>query len=327
MKKRRLAPLLLAAPLTLLCACGGTTPSLAINANWYANTENSSNITGTHEALSYEVTFEKAANSAFSYKNGSFTTLLEDVNYSVGDELQMVYHLHTELTLPGECTIEGETEEFEDYAVSDVWFYSAKEGLSPLRSAKKFHTTFPASVAEGESDILQEYEYEYTVEYELRDSRAAEAHAVWKDLKKDGEERKKDISLGNGGSFFDNEQIFFALRGLTPAANTAFRTLDPQTDTEVGMTISDTESVDFPVSFTVNGAEIADKTITANQIRLRYSLNQPGPTRTLVYAAVTQPNNNTYRSVLLRFDNPVLWSTSRLGTLTYLLKTAEFNSK
>lgn len=330
MKKRRLAPLLVAAPLALLAACGGGTPALTLNANWYANTENRTNITGTYEKLTYGVTFEsRNGEYALSYEDGQFTTTLEDVILDENGEKRQVYHLHTDLALTGKYTYQTAEKAFEDYAISDVWFLSLEYGLCPIRSEKKVHSTVPANVV-TEQSLADEYEFEYTVEYEVSDGKATKANATWVDLNSENAEPvKREISLSGNGSFFDNEEVFFALRGLTPTANSSFRTLDPQTDTEVGMTLSDVKESSEPVSVTVNGVK-TEQSIAAYDVTLRYSMNQPGPARTLVYAALTQPDvagTNPFRCALLRFENPVMRSTITLGTFTYSLKTAEFNNK
>lgn len=322
MKFKRLSPLLLAAPLLLLSACGGGTPQLNFTANWYANTETNS-ITDTEETLEYEVTFNSTkGNYTLDYDTGSYvTTLTADLYGEEGAQVQ-VYHLHSELYLNGSYSYGGNTESFEDYKISDVWFMPAREQLRPLKSEWRIHSSSPALVLSA-ANLFDTYEYSYSVVYaEDMSSATFTEH----NLLDDRGPVEHTVELGDKGSFLDNEQLTFALRGITPTTSTVFRTIDEQTRQEVSMTFRDVSTAEEAISFLVNGESVSS-TITTVHVSLGYNTKQPGPSVSIVYAGVTKPSNNEYRSVPLRSEHTVMWSTTKLGTMTYTLKSATFNTK
>ena len=82
-------------------------------------------------------------------------------------------------------------------------------------------------------------------------------------------------------------------------------------------------SVKESVDFTMDGTAVKQE-IDAVEVPLIYRTTPSGQQQTLVYAATTDTNNNTYRNVLLSMEVPVLQS---LGTLVYRLKEAAFTDK
>ena len=95
--------------------------------------------------------------------------------------------------------------------------------------------------------------------------------------------------------------------------------------TEAG-TSSNTQSsaaVKTAVDFTMDGTAVKQE-LDAVEVPLVYRSSPSGQAQTLVYAATTDPNNNTYRNVLLKMEVPVVQS---LGTLVYTLKEAAFANK
>ena len=328
MKKRNFACLALALPLFAFAGCAGATPRLALSANWYAATNTTNSITDTYEKLEYEVTFESAGSDAYSvsYDTGTYTTELEDVNVTVGDEVKPAYHLTTELRITGRFTVNGETgANFTDVVTSEVWFLDVTTELQPIRSVKKVlsHSPYATGTPGSVENACITYEYTYTTEYNADCTQATITieYAQPEEL----ETVEKVVSLSGDGSFLDNETILFAMRGVSTSSAASFRTINPVTQQQSGIGMSAAPSVtERSPEFSVNGAESAAHKMNIYTFSLSYSGNNSGQAQEFAYAAKTDGSTNTYRNVLLEMSVPVLGS---LGTLTYKLKSATFNNK
>ena len=338
MKKIRLAGLMLLAPLTLLCACSGGVP-LSFAANWNRNTADSS-VSNTREELVYEVTFTPSETPVGTltaeYDEGTYTTLLENKNLTLSDgSSQEGYVYTTKLTISGRFRLGSEVSEtFTDTVTSTVSFLSASQRLKPVKSEKEVVSTSPvASSPSSLENAFTTYHYTYDVSY---DAGLTTATAVYTDLTEykteEGETVRRDpetreYEIEGDTTYLDNEQILFALRGLDLSAGVTFRTINSVMGhvTEAG-TSSNTQSsaaVKTAVDFTMDGTAVKQE-LDAVEVPLVYRSSPSGQAQTLVYAATTDPNNNTYRNVLLKMEVPVLQS---LGTLVYTLKEATFANK
>ena len=339
MKKIRLAGLMLLAPLTLLCACSGGVP-LSFAANWNRNTADSS-VSNTREELVYEVTFTPSETPVGTltaeYDEGTYTTLLENKNLTLSDgSSQEGYVYTTKLTISGRFRLGSEVSEtFTDTVTSTVSFLSASQRLKPVKSEKEVISTSPVSSSPSSlENAFTTYHYTYDVSY---DAGLTTATAVYTDLteykteegetvRRDPETREYDIT--GDTTYLDNEQILFALRGLNlSSAAATFRTINQVmgivAEVSTSANSSAASSVKENVDFTMNG-EAVKQEIDAVEVPLTYLTTPSGQSQTLVYAATTDANSNTYRNVLLRMEVPVLQS---LGTLVYTLKEAAFADK
>ena len=324
MKPKRFFSLFALAPLALLAGCGGTI-ALSFSPNWYAKTT-SENLTGTYEHLVYDVSFKSSGGDyAVEYSAGSYeTTLTDDPSFSMNGKTYAVYHLHTELSLTGRYFYKTEAEQaFEDSMVSDVWFLSAGASLQPLKSEKYIHSTVPA-VEPTTQNLTRTFEYTYSVTYS-EDRSSAEYTLDIASPEENKGKTQNSVELETDGTFLDNEEIAFALRGIDYSSSSpiTFNTIDPQTNRCLGVSGSTPSAEQEAISLLINGEKVED-TITTAHIELRYDIANPGPVRTFVYAAKTSDNENRFRNVLLRFESPIIQS---LGTLTYTLKEATFNDK
>lgn len=330
MKKIRLAGLLLLAPLTLLSACSGGTP-LSFTANWYRNTALGGSVNDTLEELTYEVSFTPAENdSSFSveYDTGSYTTRLINANIALSDgSTKEGYIYTTELTISGRYRLGSEvSEDFSDRVSSSVSFLPVTDGLKPVKSEKEVLSTSPiVSLPETLEGAIETYHYTYDVSY---DAALTTATAVYTDLNAETPAPEtREYAIDGTTTYLDNEQILFALRGLSLSSVATFRTVNSVmgivTEVSTGTSTTGPTSLKESVDFTMDG--IAVKTeIDAVQVPIIYQSTPSGQQQDLVYAATTDTNNNTYRNVLLRMEVPVLQS---LGTLVYRLKEAAFTTK
>lgn len=330
MKKIRLAGLLLLAPLTLLSACSGGTP-LSFTANWYRNTALGGSVNDTLEELTYEVSFTPAENdSSFSveYDTGTYTTRLINANIALSDgSTKEGYIYATELTISGRYRLGSEvSEDFSDRVSSSVSFLPVTDGLKPVKSEKEVLSTSPiVSLPETLEGAIETYHYTYAVSY---DAALTTATAVYTDLNAETPAPEtREYAIDGTTTYLDNEQILFALRGLSLSSVATFRTVNSVmgivTEVSTGTSTTGPTSLKESVDFTMDG--IAVKTeIDAVQVPIIYQSTPSGQQQDLVYAATTDTNNNTYRNVLLRMEVPVLQS---LGTLVYHLKEAAFTTK
>lgn len=329
MKKIRLAGLLLLAPLTLLSACSGGTP-LSFTANWYRNTALGSSVNDTLEELTYEVSFTPAENdSSFSveYDTGTYTTRLINANIALSDgSTKEGYIYTTELTISGRYRLGSEvSEDFSDRVSSSVSFLPVTDGLKPVKSEKEVLSTSPiVSLPETLEGAIETYHYTYDVSY---DAALTTATAVYTDLNAETPAPEtREYAIDGTTTYLDNEQILFALRGLSLSSVATFRTVNSVmgivTEVSTGTSTTGPTSLKESVDFTMDGTAVKTE-IDAVQVPIIYQSTPSGQQQDLVYAATTD-TNNTYRNVLLRMEVPVLQS---LGTLVYRLKEAAFTTK
>lgn len=320
MKKTSFACLALAVPFLALTACTAVN-NLALSANWYSRTNSTINA-NTREELRYLVLFESSdGNNFLSYGEGSYTTVLSAENTVLaGGENETCYHLTSTLNIPVTYTVNGETETFKDVVTSEVWFRDIRYSLAPVKSIKTVLSHSPVTVTpETTEDAYETYDYTYTTTYNSDCTGAT----VQIDNRINDKSDTYEIALSGSGTYFDNEQILFALRAVNPSSGITFRSVNPVTRQQATVALTDAAtSASTTLNFSLNGAETAEHEIPAYTFSLSYSGGNGGLSQSYTYAALSDSNNNTYRNVLLRMDVPILHS---LGTLRYTLSSAQFS--
>ena len=330
MKLRRLAGLAALLPIALLSACSSVSP-LTINANWYHDTTTRGILPGTYERLEYDVSFKQGdTDLKASYQNGTYAVELKgETGFFYGENLAL-YHLHTEFSADVSFSMDGKgsTDTFTDSVVTDVWFRDVNGGLAPVKSTRTVISTTPLSdhPENLNKDVAYRiYEYSTTTEY---DAALEEAKLTYDEVRPEPEARdsEKKIDIGGKGTYLDNEEIAFALRGLDMSSAFTFRTINPvkRVVEKIGADATP-EEVSQPVNFTLakvgssEEPEVINKSIDAFSVGVEYKGANPGYTQTLVYARKTNASNNQYRNFLLEMRVPLL---NGIGTLTYTLKSA-----
>lgn len=327
MKKKRLASLVLALPLALFCACGGGTPELVLNANWYRDPSRKEVETGTKEELEYAVTYEPAGmgDFALSYTDGVYKTSLIDKT----EDGVHFYRYTTSLNIKVQFSLSGaKSEVFEDSVTSTTDFLSVREHLRPIKSEVTVKSTSPLTATPSELKehvAYQTYHYTMTTVYDDPEMEKATLTFTYLDLD-EAEREPMEIDIEGDGTYLDNEQIPFALRALSMNASVTFRSINPvkqlvedvmfaQVPTQV------TESVSFELGYFDNAeTKTVEESLQAYQVELTYDTSMSGERVTFTYARPTA--ENTYRNVMLKMKKPILHS---LGTMTYTLKKATFN--
>ena len=133
--------------------------------------------------------------------------------------------------------------------------------------------------------------------------------------------RTSNFSIETGGnSYIDNEEILFALRGVTYDSAKSFQVYNASVDRVQTVRATPSESDSDSFDFSIGGEEGAHS-ITYYPVSIGIAEEQSGGTQTAWYAGTTDTRRNTYRNVMLRLETPLAYS---LGTLVYELQSAEF---
>lgn len=333
MKKIRVACLSLLAPLALLCACASGTPELSIESNWYSQTGERHVVTPTYEKLDYKIAF-KASDQAeesgytFAYENGIYSTVLTNETIALQDGTSATgYRFTTALTVDVTVRYNGETSEtFHDNVTTYALFLDADSGLKPVKSGQEVHSTVPGGTPAGSFESVSKaylkYDYTITTEY---DSALSEAKMKVDNLNsdKDDENEPMTVKLKGSGTYLDNEQLLFALRGVDLANPSSFRSINPNSKQCAGVTFYNSPvSVREVCTFRMDGEETAQqRTVEAYEFSLSYSQQYSGEAKKFVYAKTTSKTDNTYRNVLLRAEMPGIYSH---GNFVYTLTSAKF---
>lgn len=297
---------LLLAPLALFSACAGPVQSLAFRANWYAGNTGDEHIIDTRETLEYSVTSSDESTAKIS---GTYTVSLKDKLLELDSGPIRGYELITE----SELLLTVGDEQYTDSVYSSVEFLPAGKDLRPVRSEKRALGHSPVRTENGY--VWAETHYSYQVEY------SEDLSSATSTLTREGAEPVKTSysDLLRGGLFLDNEEILFALRGLTFTTSFNFRSINPARpglDKTAVLGVSTPTDMEGSFSFDADG-----KTVTAeNAVRvyLLYREDNTGLQQTLYYA------KNDFRNVLLRADVPIAYG---MGTLRYDLTKADFAEK
>ena len=331
MKKSHIAGLLMLLPLTLLTACGGETPALSFNANWYRNTALKSDIQNTYEQLEYEVTFDSTPQDGFSvnYSGGVYKTELKDGPVMLEGGQMNGYIYTTDLRISVSFSLDGKTSEtFEDSVHTEIEFLSAAEGLKPVKSFREVVTHSPItntpnrSLSDPLSSCYAAFHNSYLIEYNDALTSASVTSTDYNSFSTPHEE-KNDYKLGGNGTFLDNEQLTFALRGLNLFATSSFRTFDLVNRTWKNVQLPAASGITESVNFEMDGVPVQTD-IEACAITVGYAGDYGGQAQVMVLAKTMDANANTYRNVMLRLESPVIYS---LGTLRYKLVKATFANK
>lgn len=331
MKKIRIACLALLAPLALLCACAAGTPELSIESNWYGQTGERHVITPTYEKLVYGIKFTKSEQAEksgyyFTYENGTYITELKNETIQLPDGTSaMGYRFSTTLETDVIVRYNGETSEtLHDRVTTYALFLDADSGLKPVKSGQEVHSTVPAGTPEGSFESVSKayIEYDYTIATEYA-ADLSEAYMKVDNLNSDKDDalEPQKVKLKGSGTYLDNEQLLFALRGVDFASPTSFRSINPNSKQCVGVLFYDAPvSVREVCTFSLGGVS-EERTIEAYEFSLRYSQEYSGEPKKFVYAKKTSPTDNVYRNVLLRTEMPGIYSH---GNFVYALTSAEF---
>lgn len=316
---KTLTTLLLSA--TCLTSCMGTAQKVSFSDYW--KKDSTSAKTDFTETLEYDVKYESNNISTpytLDYTNGKYKT---ELVASVEADGRKIYTYKTELSITAVYTFNGEIVEFDDKTLTEVKFEQGSS-LRPISSRKEIVSHSPSesisSVIPTEiSDCYKQYDY--TIETVYSGNGAGNCTVT-----KNGDNpfvTQDDFELDiEKLSYLDNEQLLFALRGLKAVASTSSTFMVYSPFTKNGQKIQAVWSTKAGTQFNYlrNGTAVKE-TIEYFPVNISIDSKNPGATQTAWYAATTDPQNNTYRNVMLRLEVPISYN---LGTLVYQLSSANF---
>lgn len=319
---------------TLLSACSSVSQKLQFSPNWTQNTLGNTGVITEEEVLTYEVTFEDETSLNEEYfsviycpnTSGSYVTTLQPNSEADGYTYSTALTIEVQFEMP-----DGTKELFTDSVTTTTVFKSTANSLQPVRSEKTVvsHTPRNASATELKDTYIA-YDYTVVTEYNADCTGgtitytdrgetliSAEQYPATKTSTFEIDREKY--------TYLDNEQLLFALRGLSSTVLASQRTLnvyDASTASVQGVNIKPSTADSEKFSFSINGTPLAADTVI-DYIPVSISLNaeNAGAPITAWYAKTTDPSNNTYRNVMLMMQTDVSYN---IGSLRYDLKSAKF---
>ena len=294
-----------------LTACAGTSEKVTFKEYWLED----ANVTPATvlETLEYDVTFKKSAglNESYTvdYKNGVYTTKL-----TLNDG---VYRYETSLNIDVTYTVGEKSVTKNDSILSWVEFKKTAK-LQPIKSHKEIACHSPAN---GGSTIETCFvASDYTVETTYNENGLGGKSVIVDNATKASQE--STFTVEDKYTCLDNEQLLFALRGLTQSTITASLSVYAPFSGVV-------QSIDLTYSSLKKGTEFVfqkgesqvKQAINYYPVSMKINAQLPGATQTVWIAETTNAQSNTFRNVILQLETPLSYN---LGTLIYKLKSANF---
>lgn len=317
--KKLLSAIALTLCAATLTACAGTNERVRFKEYWFEN----SNVppatvleTLELETLEYEVEFKKASGISddytVDYKNGVYTTKLS----LTGDE----YLYETSLNIDVTYTLGTQTETKKDSLVSWVKFKKSAQ-LQPIASHKEIVNHSPS---DGGSTIKTCFvAYDYTVDTTYNENGLSGTSEIVGSV--NGKKQPKKVqtfTVENKYTCLDNEQLLFALRGLSqPTSSASVSVYAPFAGVVQSINLN-YAALQKGTEFTFRKGETqVQQVINYYPVSLKINAKLPGATQTAWIAETTNPQSNTFRNVILRLETPLSYN---LGSLIYKLKAANF---
>ncbi len=303
---------------TLLISSCSSGSAANFSANWHAGIVNTV-VEGTSETLVYNVTqnVETATNSTYSvhYSGGTYTTSLTTEQR----DNKLLYRYHTELSISVQYLFDGQySEPKTDKVTSTVYFRGVQEGLRPVSSTKEVESRSPSGLSPASLDSAYR-DYHYSIQTDYNEDCTA-ATSVYTDLSTEsGDTQTTEFSIGDGYSYIDNEELLFALRGISYASAQQFQVYNASVRRVQNVRVSPSAVKGGTFEFLLSGQPHSNST-DYYSLSISISESNPGATQTAWYAA-TNAANNFYRNVMLRLETPISYN---LGSLVYELQSAEF---
>ncbi|MBE7085150.1 MAG: hypothetical protein E7368_03750 [Clostridiales bacterium] len=271
------------------------------------------------ETLKYKVEFNGSGSSAngytLNYQNGEYTSTLA-VNMVENKEVYTLtthFSIDVSYTYAGVSVVDKDGKPFKDTVDSTITFYSTQEGLQPIKSTKTAVSHSPSQATIQKPEDCYTY-YNQTIETIYEGNKGTST--ITDHTKSDWKEESTFEIDTKKYSFVDNEQLLFALRCLNP--NSAKLSVYSPFVEAVQTIAVDFSTDKDSLSLTLNGEE---KKIPFNKVSLGIDAKNAGSKQTVWIAKTVNPNSNTYRNVMLKYETPFPYS---LGSLTYTLVSADF---
>ncbi len=297
-----------------LSACATTNNQVTFNNFWF-NDPTINPEPAVLERLTYDVKFtasSKGDGYEVQYNDGTYETTLslKDVN----GEKRYVYE--TAFAISGKYFFGADEKEFTDTTTATVEF--VKNGkLTPVSSRKTIENYSPTS---GGTSIDKCYTY---VHYQIEttyENQATSGTTTVTNLETQ-KTSTNTYTIDSKYTYLDNEQLLFALRGLTQNQAPLFYVYAPfagQVQTIKTVLNTKEENIEYAYdNGTENGFEGIVNTYPIT-VQVDAKLSGAGQT---VWIAEYNPDLNTHRNVILKMQTQLAYN---LGYFTYTLKKADF---
>ena len=304
---------------SLLASCGSSSSKVSFGMYWYKDSKTSAEV-GVQEILTYDVSFEPASgigkNYELSYNNGTYKT-----HFGLVEENgKTFYRLTSTLTIDVTYKFNGKEESFNDSTLSIVDF-EKNSSLTPIKSSKQIVSHSPLNSNE-KTDVSGCYslvDYSVSVVY----NGASGTSIVTNNATENSQTHEFEIKNADEYTYLDNEQLYFAMRGLQASTTaTSFMVYAPFSKTvqEIKATFS-SEVAGGEFTFIKNDDQAPSK-LTSNyyNVNLALATKNPGSPQSLRIAALKNPTSNKARNLIFEISTPLSYN---LGTLKYKLKSAQ----
>ena len=313
MKKRKIYTSIACALLcaSTLTACAGIDYTVPLTDYWYNNYATTPS--KVEETLVYKVTFEASSSLAkqdwsVTYNEGTYTTTLT--------KGEGTYIYTASLTIGGKFFYGANEHAFTDSVTSTVIFNDKSK--APISSIKEVISTSPVNNP-TETYYFSETHQKVATTYEADLSKGT---CVITDVK-NNTSTTTTFEIDDKYTYLDNEQLLFALRGLNQKTSPSFYVYAPfsrkvQTIEATFDALKSDETFSFD---TGDGNPEQLRAIPFYPITLGIDDKNSGAPQTIWLAEMSNPQNNTYRNVILQMRTTLAYN---VGTFTYSLKTADF---
>lgn len=306
-----------------LTACAGTSQKVTFEEYWLEDAGIAPNVSPETvlETLVYDVEFKKASglndDYTVDYKNGVYTTKLT-LN-------EGVYRYETSLSIKVTYTVDGQSDTMNDSIVSWVEFKKNAK-LQPIKSHKEIVCHSPEG---GGATIETCYKkHDYTVDTTYNENGLGGKSVIVNndsDNNSDTTEKvtlPKTFTVEDKYTCLDNEQLLFALRGLSQSTSTASVSVYAPFPGVVQTINVGYSSLEKGTEFTFEKNGVSkEQVINYYPVSVKINAQLPGATQSVWIAETTNAHSNTFRNLILRLETPLSYN---LGSLIYKLKSANF---
>lgn len=308
--KKILSAIALTLCVATLTACAGANEKITFKEYWLED----ANVTPATvlETLEYKVEFKKASGISddytVDYQNGVYTTKLS----LTGDE----YLYETSLNIDVIYTVGTQTVTKNDSLVSWVKFKKTAK-LQPIASHKEIVNHSPESGSTIDTCFIL---YDYTVDTTYNENGLGGKSVIVNNATQ--AKLEQSFTMEDKYTCLDNEQLLFALRGLSQSTSSASVSVYAPFSGVV-------QSIDLTYSSLQKGTEFTfqkgesqvKQVINYYPVSVKINAKLPGETQTVWIAETTNAQANAFRNVILQLETPISYN---LGSLVYKLQSANF---
>ena len=344
MKKKALVALACAgiASAFVLTSCTGSAEYLYYSPNWDPHYQNNELTQPIHEEYEYEIKFYAGSGLNSNNYTVAYCTDENEQNKFGKYFVELDGTVNGTYTLVQDCTVPvtyfygGEAICLDNVVHSEVEFGMTSVGLRPIRSFKKLLSYSPTNGTPNSLDTFyRTFDYDIEIVYN-GDATATESikindyEGTFLGYKTETAEPYASDWFGIDYakySYLDNEQLYFAFRGLSDSAmqsTSHVNSYDESSNRVRTLIISAAaqgNTTDFQ-NATVNGVAIGETPVAYNAITLAVDSTNNGASQELWYASQSATiAGKSARNLLLKIKTNIHYS---VGALEYNLKSVDW---